>query len=55
MKILFYDPYFFITKNSGKNFDIAGFSIDNTFNVGIKIFIKKKKTKIIKVKFKKKT
>lgn len=47
-----YNTYFFITKNSSKNFSIARFQIVNIFNIKIKTFIKKEETKIIETKFK---
>lgn len=52
MEISLYDAYLFITKASSKNFEIARLQTNNTLNIEIKTFINKKKTKIIKVKFK---
>lgn len=53
--MLFYDPCFFIIKNNGEKFGIAKFQTDNTFNIKLEAFMKKKESKIIKAKFKAKT
>ena len=50
IKILLYDICFFIIKNAGENFGIAGFQINNTLNIRTEIFIKKK-IKIMKANF----
>lgn len=55
MEILFYDIFLLITQNGGKNFDIVGFQIVITFNIGMEAFINKKKAKIIEAKFKAKS
>lgn len=55
MKILLYEIYLLITKNSNENFGIARLQTDNTLNIKIEIFIKKKETEIIEAKFKAKT
>lgn len=55
IKISFYDICLLITQKSNKNFDIARFQINNTFNIKMEAFIYKKKTKIIKAMFKAKT
>lgn len=52
MKISFYDIYLLITKNQGISFGITKLLTDNIFSIRIKIFINKKKAKIIEAKFK---
>ena len=54
-KLLPYDACLFITKDGDKNFGIAGFKTDDTFNVGMEAFIKKDETEIMETKFKVKT
>lgn len=48
----FYDTCLLFTKNEGINFCIKEFQINNMLNVGIEIFINKKKVEIIETKFK---
>lgn len=55
IKIWFYDICLFITRNNNKNFGIAELKTNNIVNIRIKAFMKKKKTEIIKTKFKAKT
>ena len=55
IEMLPYNTYLLITQDNSKNFDIARLQIDNTYNVRIKAFMNKKKTEIIKTKFKIKT
>lgn len=53
--MLSYNIYLFITRNSGENFGITKLQINNTFNIKIKAFMKKKKIEIIETKFRTKT
>lgn len=55
MEILFYIACLLITKDKGENLNIARLQTNNTFNVGIKAFMNKKKAEIIKAKFKTKS
>ena len=55
MEMLSYDACLLITKNGGENFGIAGLQTDDTLNIGTEAFMKKKKTEIVKAKFKTKT
>lgn len=55
IKISLYNACFLISKNSSKKFSITKLLIDNTLNVRIEVFMKKKETKIIKTKFNAKT
>lgn len=48
MKILFYDIYFFITKDSGENFDIKNLQIHNNFNIRTDTFMKEKSKQKLK-------
>ena len=50
-----YDICLFITKDGGKNFGIAGLQTDNTLNIEIEAFMKKKEIEIMKAKLKAKT
>lgn len=47
-----YNICFFITKDGGENFDIAGLQTDNILNIETETFIKKEVKEIIKAKFK---
>lgn len=55
IEILFYNTYLLITKDKGKNFSIARLQVNNIFNIKTKTFMNKKKTEIIKIKFKAKS
>ena len=48
MKMSSYDAFLFITKAASENFGIAGLQTDNTFNIGIEVFMNKKEAEIIK-------
>lgn len=47
-----YNTCFLITKDGDENFSIARFQMDNIFNIGTKIFMKKEEIEIIEAKFK---
>lgn len=50
-----YDAYLFITEDDDENFSIARFQIDNSLNIRMEIFMKKKEIKSMETKFKAKT
>lgn len=53
--MLSYNVCFLITQNVDKNFGIARFETDDTLNIGMKAFMKKKEIEIMEFKFKAKT
>lgn len=52
MEILLYNACLVITKNNNKNFGIVGLQMDNILIIRTEVFMRTKKTKIIKAKFK---
>ncbi len=50
--MLSYDACLLITKDGGENFGIEELQTDDTLNIGMEVFIKKKEKEIIETKFK---
>lgn len=55
IEMLSFDTYLLITKDSNKNFAIAKLQMDNTLNIEMEAFMKKKEIEIIEANFKAKT